>query len=322
MIEMTLCSVSFHSAEYLSLNERLVRTLNPDVDARWIVAENSPTGTNFRLDDDDPRFTMLAGEGPRHLPNYQHTLALRRCTDQSTTRFVAVIDPDLFVVRPNWISDVIVHMQANGLALMGVPWHPQSLGKYRYFPAVHLTVFDTALFPREQIDFRPDYPDGDDDPTWPTGWTLESSYFVRSRTAALLARLPWFRDRRQYYTDTGSRLYKRWVDDPNVRYETLVPRWTAPENKRASRAILAALMPDELSYSPKHYPRASYDPYTMRTAVDELPPHWECFEWQRRFFAFHVRGNLDRQERQQEREHANVRRLVEVAIDAAASIDR
>jgi hypothetical protein len=320
MVELTLCSVSFHSAEYLSVNEALVRALNPGVDARWIVAENSPAGTDFRLSDNDPRFTMLAGEGPGHLPNYQHTLALRRCTGRATTRFVAVLDPDLFVVRPNWIREVIAHMQGNGLAMIGVPWHPQSQGKYRYFPAVHLTVFDTALFPRELIDFRPDYPDGDHDPVWPTGWTLESSYFVRSRSAALLARLPWFRDRRQYYTDTGSRLYKRWADDPTVRYETLVPRWRAAKATRPTRAIVAALIPDELSYSPKHYPRASYDPHTMRAVVDELPAHWECFEWQQKFFAFHVRGNLDRQMRQQESEHAKVRRLVEAAIEAAASI--
>jgi hypothetical protein len=314
-LELTLCSVSYKSARFLRLNEQLVRRLNPDTDIRWIVAENSPADANDRLGEADrSSFTLIEGAGSGHIATYHHTLALRECTRRSTTRYVAVIDPDLFVVRPNWGQEVIAHMQQERLAFIGVPWHPQSQGKYRYFPAVHLTVFDTSVFDRDAIDFLPDYPDGDTDPAWAAGWTLQSRYFARSRAVRLLSRLPLMASRRQYYTDTGSRFYKRWVSDPAVRWEALVPRWRPPEPVPGLRARLRALIPDELDFIPRRYPAATFAvPHRMAQAASALPPHWESFEWRRELFCFHVRGNLDRQARSAEAELSTASALAAAA---------
>lgn len=320
MPELTICSVSYHSAPFLRLNESLTRRLNPGARLHWIVAENSPADSARRLGEQDQAFELLPGAGPGHIATYHHTLALRSCTDRSSTRFVAVIDPDLFVVRPGWVVEMIEHMKREHLAFIGVPWHPQSQGKYRYFPAVHFTLFDTGRFRRDDIDFLPDYPDGEADPAWSSGWTLESNFFVRSPIVRILAKLPMAAPRRQYYTDTGSRFFKRWVDERQTPHETLVPRWRepAPATSVLRRAV-QALMPDELSYVPKHYPEATFRTSAdLAAAAQALPAHWECFEWHQELFCVHVRGNLDRSARNTDSELDIATRLADAACSAAA----
>lgn len=309
---LTLCTVSFHSGEFIELNERLTRSLNPDADVRWIVAENSPPESPARVElRDRPEMMLVEGVNGDHRPTYHHTLALAKCIDRARTRFVAVIDPDLFVVRRNWVSALTGHIQQRGLSFIGVPWHPQSSGKYRYFPAVHFCVFDLERFPKQEIDFRPDHPDvrrGD-----PRGGdTEQQSYFTRSVLAGLLGRLPRMAARRQYYTDTGSRFYKKWVDAPNVRYETLDPVWDpdrAAGHFSALGRIAQRVLPDELTYYPKHYKRVSDADFVGQLSGTTTPEVWECFLWLGQPFCVHVRGNIDRETRGKEHELGIIRRL-------------
>lgn len=310
---LTLCTVSFHSGAFIDLNERLTRSLNPGAAVHWIVAENSPPDSPYRLQARDHSGTMVVdGAGDGHSPTYHHTLALAKCIERASTRFVAVIDPDLFVVRPNWVSQVTGHIQRHGLSFMGVPWHPQSSGKYRYFPAVHFCVFDLERFSKQDIDFRPDHPDvqrGN-----PLGSDTEpASYFTRSIVAGLLGRLPGMAARRQYYTDTGSRFYKKWVDAPDVRYETLDPVWD-PEQTRGLLSTLGRfaqrVLPDELTYYPKHYKRVPTSDFVGQLSGSTTPEVWERFFWLGQPFCVHVRGNIERGTRAKEHELGIIRRLV------------
>ncbi len=314
---LTICSVSYNSAGFLRLNAALTKALNPGFSVHWIVAENSPAQSINRLGSDDREvFELLEGIGPGHAPTYHHTLALKKCTSLAKSRFVAVIDPDLFVLRPNWADEIIKHMQLQKLGLLGVPWHPQSSGKYRYFPAVHFTVFDTERFRLEDIDFLPDFADGEGNPDRTSGVTPDGDYFVRSPIARMLAQLPFMKDRRQFYTDTGSRLFKRWVDDKSMARETLVPRWRGATRRPGLRRWIDALMPDELDFEPRNYPPASFrNPPTLPESALAMPPQWESFEWRGELFCFHVRGNLKRDSRSAASELDIATRIARLASD-------
>lgn len=292
---LTICTVSWNSGPYLRQNRYLTEQLNPGADVRWIVAENSPEDSATRLGDDEPGFRIIEGAGPGHTPTYHHTLALRRCIDLSDTRFVLVLDPDLFIVRPDWVRDVIGHMLVQCLAVLGVPWHPQSSGKYRYFPAVHFSIFDTSFFDKSAIDFRPDYPNGTSDPEWPEGWNSDCAYFAISPVARVLARLPLFQHRRRHYTDTGSRLFKRYIRDPSLRFEILDPIFDTRKQRRQLSfpgLFLEYLLPDDLCYIPKYYKQRYHSPF-LPTLIDaSVPDEWEQFMWQESPFCFHVRRNL------------------------------
>jgi len=140
---VTVCTVSFHNAPHLRLNWMLADALNRDgSEIRWVVAENTPSGSKDRLTADDSRFKVIEGVGPEHVPNFQHTIALHKCFEFVTTRFLLVLDPDFYLVRPQWVDAVTRHMLSHDLAFFGVPWHPRFSDKYRYFPAVHCFFVD------------------------------------------------------------------------------------------------------------------------------------------------------------------------------------
>ena len=322
---LTVCTVSFNSAPYLRLNRRLGKALNPTADLRWIVAENSPADSSARLEHGEPGFDIIQGAGPGHIASYHHTLALRSCIERADTRFVLVLDPDLFVIRRDWVATMLAHMQTRGLAILGVPWHPQSKGKYRYFPAVHFSIFDTAKFDKAAIDFLPDYPDGEHDPRWPEGWHPDRDYFALSTMARWLARLPQLKARRRHYTDTGSRLYKKFVTGDAIRFEVLDPVFDAErERQRLSRAgrLLERVLPDELCYVPKGYDGANNAPFLSGIAGGETPKAWEQFLWQSAPFCFHVRRNLGPAQRGLGNELEIAERIVDALVAREASPTR
>ncbi len=316
---MTICSVSFYGGNFIRLNELLVRNLNPDAHFRWIVAENTPKGTPGRLEPNGESMLVIEGVGSGHLPMYHHTLALAKCIERADTRFIAVIDPDLYVIRRSWISDILSHMVERELALIGVPWHPYSRGKYRYFPAVHFSVFDLKRFNRCDIDFRPDFPNGANDPEWPQGWSPNKThYFARSRWARRLASLPFLAQRRQYYTDTGSRLYKHWVDAPYFHYDILTPVWNPADTWIKSSlvgSVLERILPDELCYHPKHYPHHTGDDFLAPLSGGKAPARWERFTWRGEPFCFHLRRNIKRNARNIEQELSCIEQIVRSCVN-------
>ena len=153
---VTVCTVSFHNAPHLRLNWALADALNrEEAQIDWVVAENTPPYSDDRLDPGDQRFKVIEGVGPEHSPNFQHTLALHKCFDFVTTRFLLVLDPDFYIVRPNWVRTVTEHMQRHALTFLGVPWHPRFSDKFRYFPAVHCFFVDLDRIDIKELDFRP-----------------------------------------------------------------------------------------------------------------------------------------------------------------------
>ena len=72
---------------------------------------------------------------------------------------------------------------------------------------------------------------------------------------------------------------------------------------------------DELSYVPTRYPAATFEMgERLAAGASTMPTRWECFEWRRQLFSFHVRGNLERDERDTGTELEIAARLVNAAL--------
>jgi hypothetical protein len=309
LVALSVCTTSFQSATFLRINRDTVAELNPGVEVSWIVAENSPPDSDERLSENEPGMQVIAGAGPGHTPAHHHTLALSSAIAAAQTRFVLVLDPDLFVVRPNWIREIIEHMQALSLAIFAVPWHPHSRGKYRYFPAVHFALFDTERFPKHAIDFAPDVPDRPNDPTWKQEWNSDQAWYSPDPLAHALGRLPWLKSRRRLHTSTGGRMYKQWAGDRSLRFELADPAWdparTRPKLKLKAR-LLDYLLPEDLRWHPRHYSKRWREGFLGSLLPLDAPNHWEQFMWREEPFCFHVRGNQDRATRTPQEEAALV----------------
>ena len=297
-LELTICSVSYHNARHLGINWELANRLTRgDGNLRWVIAENTPPGSDAKLDSDDARFLVIPGVGEDHRDNWQHTEALHKCFEHVRTRFLLVLDPDFYIVRPHWLRDVLGHMQRNDLAMLGVPWHPKYSDKYRYFPCVHCFFVDLGRMGVDALDFRPGCADE------PTKTPADRAPVERRSATARWLDTVTLRHRRKDYRDTGTRMYLRYRRDPRFRYECAIPVYKLPDEYQGSRnplswrsRLIESLLPDSLCYLPKRRGYFVPDGFLDRrkgTAAE----HWEEFMWQGAPFGFHVRRNARKGER-------------------------
>jgi hypothetical protein len=160
-LNLTICSVSFHSRDCLELNLKLTKALNTQDNWTWIIINNSPRNNNEEESLEDDKCLVIDGVSPdTNLPyscigSYHHATALNRALDYIKTRYLLILDPDFYIVRQDWVQFVVDYMESNHLVFFGVPWHPKWYTKYRYFPCVHCLFIDLNKISKENIDFTP-----------------------------------------------------------------------------------------------------------------------------------------------------------------------
>lgn len=154
--ELTICTVSYHSASLLDLNLTLTRELNPAANYHWIVVDNDD---DFQVDEPHP-FLLLKGDPcsnqGRVRGSYHHAQSLNKALEHVTTRFVLVLDPDFFIIRANWIQEVLAHISSKNISLWGAPYYPHASWKRRYVPAAYCMLIDLEKIEKDKLDFTPE----------------------------------------------------------------------------------------------------------------------------------------------------------------------
>ncbi len=281
-LELTICTVSYKSTEWLRLNLDLVKRLNPDTRFHWLVAENSPSDSTTRLDRCEPGFEVFEGAAYEARSygsaSYHHAAGLDIITRLASTRYLLILDPDFFIIRRNWMEDIIAHMRSRNVAMLGAPWHPKRPSKFRYFPCAHCTFIDLHKIRRDMLDFSPDY---EGDPAW-----ISNKKHHRSRVNSLIARFTFAKRRRiGIARDTGWRLFCRHGDDPSLKIECFQPVF----RPKAGRRIVDRFFPDHLSLIPKRRGYFSETGFAVHGLPDLQSNGWEEFLWNKAPFGFHVR---------------------------------
>ena len=151
-----------HAEKNIILGERT----NPTFNFCWKIVANNHDD-NYQIPPsvlNNPRVEIIEGFKYQQFlkfnrpPSYSLSTALNKALSQSDSRYIVQMDADYFVFKPNWMTDIIYVMKEKNLACFGAPWDPKRSTKWRDFPCSHFTVFDTDKFPKELIDFLPDYP--------------------------------------------------------------------------------------------------------------------------------------------------------------------
>lgn len=285
----------------------LIRDLNPGFSYKILVVDNSST-ERPGLFLDDPACEVIAGSPrdetkPSNCRNsYHHGAALNSALRWVTTPFLLVIDPDLFVVRPDWLSEMVEHMERRELAFFGVPWHPRWYNKYRDFPCVHLQLIDLRRVDPQELDFLPDIVNARD---WSRGLAVDRFSASPGRRAfqALAAAVYQafyplaVRHRINCARDTGYWTWARFglqakaevvspvVDFPRhfVKPAHLARRWGM---------VLERTVPQRISFFPRpgSYVERKDVPSFEVAELEAMDP--EMFVWRGAPFAFHIRGNI------------------------------
>lgn len=289
--DLTILTVSFGEPELILRNRALVSTLNSDADLiPWIVVDND--GRFAREAPPFERLTVVAGEpffrgSPRDRGSFHHASGLNSGFRNVRTRFVLVLDPDFYVVRKDWVSEVLAYMPPSGLAIFGVPWHPRWRHQPRYVPAVHFLLVDLELVNREEIDF---------DPGPRNDW-------LYSRPVTFLP--PKLRSYLAFgrFKDTGCRL-PRSVR-PGAGIELLVPSFRPPI-PGALRHVMRLVCPDVFCSVPKRRGYFTKESFLETDSPAAYQLGWEEFFWRGQPFGFHLRGvgrKYSGQATEEEREH-------------------
>jgi hypothetical protein len=277
--------------DYVRQQVRLIEELNPRVAWRMLVVDNSASDVPLKLKDE--RCQVVKGVAPDlNLPanfrgSYHHAAALNMAVRRVATRYCFLLDPDLFVLYRNWITEAIEHMRRHGLALFGTPWHYRWYNKYRYYPCVHALLIDLAMIPAEKLDFTPAI--------------AEDEKRRDSPLRRVLNRIPLLpiRLRISSSRDTGWRLYAEQRRRGRFRAGVVLPvvniekEMRKPKHLTTSRGRwIERRLPRRWSLlpAPGTYIEPGQAPAFQRATISALEA--ETFVWRGAPFAFHLRRHV------------------------------
>jgi hypothetical protein len=278
---LTICSVAYRAKACLALNERLIRQLNPDQPRpEWLIFDNN-VDVSDRLDPTDPRFTVIPAPTRDIDMGYEHALGIGALLARVRTRFLLVLDPDCFVVRPDWICDVLRHMETEGLGFFGTPINPRRFNSYRYFPYMVCMFIDLSRVSPRELCFLPG--------VWQ--WRTNLTYRARKACAGIPKAGFVFRSLlTEQWRTNGWQIKARFGDGRDVRFECTQAVWDiASEMPRGTiKALVHALTPASVSPLPKQPGYCTPRGFAALGAPDVGAYGWEEFMWRDQPFAFHV----------------------------------
>jgi hypothetical protein len=280
MKPLTILTISYGHRALLLENIRLAQSLHCNFQALadWHVAENSPTDHPDRCSNNEAGLIVSHGDGETGQGiSHHHATALNKLL--STTRLnrhVLILDPDFFLLFPDWAKVIPEYMQTHKLGFFGVPWYPRHHENYRYFPAVHCFAFDSQIIESSSLDFTP---------------VLDVLTWKSSLVARVLHRIPaiGYRLTRQSW-DTGTRIWLRYRKQ-SKRYEVVTPIYHPdPAHLTIKNRLIESYLPDNMCLVPQHSGYFSTETYQDRGWIDiDIPNDWECFIWGKHPFGLHVR---------------------------------
>lgn len=280
---LTICSVSYNSADWLRLNAHFVRSINKQIDYRWIVVENSDIDSPKRLEATNNGFDILAGAKRNRqdsaAPSYHHGEGLNLGVSAVTTRFLLILDPDFYIILEDWIEKILAYMQQRDISILGAPWHPKKYRKWSYFPCAHCIFFDLSKIDKSSLDFRPDY---DRYPSFSMHYSKMQKSLYKIFDPLKLHEKRFIGNE----ADTGFRIYKRYSDDPKIKNECFVPVYLPTTLRKLQDRVhrgQRSLIPKQ----PHYYSTSSFSNYHL---PDLKKLGCEEFLWREEPLGFHVRS--------------------------------
>lgn len=306
--ELTICTVSYGHKSLIGANIDFVKKMNPGVSVSWVIVENTPDGKkegfaigengNIRVIKGVPNNFNGIGSA-----SYHHASGLNMAIKEVKTAYVLVLDPDFYIVKNNWVQDVMEHMKKKNLAFFGAPYNPKRYMKYREFPCIHCVFIDLTKVEKEKLDFSPQY----DQEVLLRNKEMAQVKKAEQKNKILYDLFSNFKKQARIIIkrgaiigssrDTGYRFYQDYSRNPILASECVIPVFKMRLSKMKpaylnSRVNLffEKFLPENLSYIPK-----KSDYYTSRGFgdlgyTDLFSRGWDEFVWRGAPFGFHLQG--------------------------------
>jgi hypothetical protein len=301
---ITICTVSFGHKRLIEMNVELTKKMNPNQVVHWVIVENTPDekGDTFSVGEKED---ILVVKGIKNnfkgigSASYHHAFGLNSAIKEVKTKYALILDPDFFIIKKNWVNEIIEFMSDEGLAFWGVPYNPKRYMKYRYFPCIHCMFIDLSLVGKEEVDFNPDY----NQPVFTPGNVVgkEKNEEVRRTFLASLIRHLRIMIKRSSIVcssrDTGYKIFEKFYTKKKLKcgYASPVFKMGVSATKpfwvgSILSVILEKFLPERLCYLPKRNGYYSSTGFGELGYSDVFREGWDEFIWKGKPFGFHMQG--------------------------------
>lgn len=282
-MNLTICSVDYNNQAELNINYSLTKRLNPKSEFEWIRIQNAPLN-NVDKAQARKNFTLINGVDPSEIQeneilksrgSYHHALGLNLLKNLDiASDYLLIVDPDFFIIYPEWIKEVINYMRSNKLDVFGAPYDYRYFEKYRYFPSVWCCFIDLNKVDIQKVDWRPlnpySYKISKLDHFW---------YYLFKNSNH--PRIGLGRD-----GDTGARFFLKFHKE--TKNDILIPSAEKYIEKLAKKSNYDFLYPKRYRYLPKkkYYNLLRFSDFGLK---EFDPVYSEQYFFKNKPFAYHIR---------------------------------
>ena len=319
---LTICSV-YHSemtARILEMNGIFIRKMNPNISWTYLAVNNSPQESIHLKSAGIKEFPGVPL--PENLPPYPGPIstwssytgyfdggASNSLLKHIKTRFVVFLDYDFFIVRPNWINDVLSYMEKENIGILGAPYHPKYWVKFRYFPSKNCIFVDREKIGKEfyDWDFRPQYSIEEVKKTMTAARHKAEQKAKHPKPPPSKLRRFFQSIRKRHYLglskDVGFNLRRRYYGQDKIKYECFQPtvvlndflyHYYLDGHWHKILYQLEKLVPERWSFVPKKKNYFTFKSFKNVGFFDVLSAGMEEWWWREVPFGFHLRGFKER----------------------------
>jgi hypothetical protein len=305
MNTLTIITVSYCHKALIEFNIEFVKQMNPDAEAKWIIVENTPKDENDRLEIGDFKEGIVVEGVPNTFmgvaaASYHHASGLNTALKKVETKYALILDPDFFIVRKNWINDVLVHMKINSLTFFGAPYNPKRYMKYRYFPCIHCMFIDLSKIDKGKIDFTPQYKQQNNSGNKKIITSHAKNNLVISFLENIKHHLRILLKRKSIIgssMDTGYKIFNDFYNLAAIKNECLQPVFgkNLPQIKPmylkwSTNLLVEKCLPENFCYIPKKIGYYAKKDFSKMGFWGVLERGWDEFVWKSTPFGFHMQG--------------------------------
>ncbi len=281
MDELTIVIVSYQSGEFIRQNIELINGINSSRIAKIIIVDNAHESLDAKIDLPNTIVISGAHRCDGETASDHHHAGIQLGINHVESKYLLILDPDFYIIRKEWIQDILSFMQSQNIAILGAPWHPQHFVKWRYFPCSHCLFIDTEKIPICEVDLSPGFTQ-----EFPLQAKLVQRSIITRGYQGVLRRI--FRKRAAsigHSRDTGYALFMRYSCSTKIQMAMFQPVW----RKVGLKKLCEYLLPDFLSYVPKrrnYYTNQGMEKFGLPDCQQYA---WEEFLWEDQPWGFHIR---------------------------------
>ena len=310
-MSLDILTVISYDRHDFNLNYGITRKLN-DYSHNWIVVENYSKDKHGAFDP-DKKITKIEEDNIKYVEGIDqdslnvrvikkknlsyslnpqrsifHSKGLSLGLKNSNSKYLLIIDPDFFVIRKNWIKNIIEYMEEKNIDLFSSPYHPVKDWTKPFTPCVYFMILNTEKINKNKLNFNP--PEINE--------ILNKKKILKKNLFENNPMFYWvlligflFRDKNRYQIRKLGDVGHNLLNFKEINLYLTQPAISKIKDLKLNRLILDRFLPDEYKLIQKNS-NFSFKTFKDFSYYDFRKLGCQEYFWQNMPFAFHLRGSI------------------------------